>query len=225
MASAHKPCWDGWESSDTASYDRVWRIDLAIHIFGNGTLCCSLLPVRTADGEEVSSTAEAEAAGVERLITVVVTSSPIRSNPSTRMLRECLASLDRNGGLSRCRRVIMCDGFKARKRSQRKQGVVTDEEAELYRAYVSNVARLCREHSAFRRTRVVRLARRQGSAYAIREAVAAHVTTPLVLIVPHDCLIARPVRLDAIAAAVHAQPDRLRYIKLLGRERRAAYTS
>ena len=69
-----------------------------------------------------------------------------------------------------------------RKTSQRKQGIVTDDEAELYREYVNEVARLCREHPLFRRTRLVRLARRQGSAYAIREAIDAHGKRPLSLL-------------------------------------------
>ena len=60
----------------------------------------------------------------------------------------------------------------------------------LYREFLRKLAALCREHADWRRTRVVRLARRQGSAFAIREAVAAHVTTPFVIIVPHDCVIA-----------------------------------
>ena len=111
----------------------------------------------------------------------------------------------------------MCDGFKVRKTSQRKQGIVTDDEAELYREYVNEVARLCREHPLFRRTRLVRLARRQGSAYAIREAIDAHVQTPFVIIVPHDCVIARPVNLDAVATAMHKHPGQISYVKIVGR--------
>ena len=56
------------------------------------------------------------------------------------------------------------------------------------------------------RTRVVRLARRQGSAYAILEAVQGHVDTPYVLVVPHDCVIARPVALGALLATMAAAP-------------------
>ena len=215
MTTPHAPCWDGWQSDDLDQYDRVWRIDFSVHLFSNGSVSCSVLPVCTAEGREVRGTTT-PSSGIESLVTVVVTSSPVRSNPSTRMLLECLASLDLHGGLAPCRKLIMCDGFKVRKRSQRKQGVVTDEEAVLYRAFVANVARLCREQAAFRRTRVVRLARRQGSAYAIREAIAGHVCTPLVLIVPHDCIIARPVSIDALAAAMVTQSASLRYVKLVG---------
>lgn len=112
--------------------------------------------------------------------------------------------------------MIMCDGFKVRKRSDRKLGVITDEEVVLYRAFLNKVACLCREDISFRRTRLVRLARRQGSAYAIREAVQAHVRTPFVIIVPHDCIIARPLLLSEVASAMHAHPGRLNYVKLAG---------
>jgi hypothetical protein len=133
------------------------------------------------------------------------------------MLLECLASLDRNGGLGRCRKLVMCDGFKLRKRSQPKVGVINDEEAARYTEYVNAVAGMCRGgDSAFARTRVVRLARRQGSAYAIKEAVHAHVTTPLVMIVPHDCVIAREIALAPLLRTMAARTDALRYVKLVG---------
>jgi len=154
------------------------------------------------------------AMSIEQLLTVVITSSPVRSNPSTRMLLECLTSLDIHGDLSQCRKLIMCDGFKVREQSQRKLGIVTDEEAVLYREYIQSIACMCREKSTLQRTRVVQLAKWQGSAYAIREAIEGHVQTPFVIIVPHDCIIARPVRLDAVVAMMHANADRVNYVKI-----------
>ena len=217
MTTPHRPCWDAWEAEDKSSFDSIWRIDFSVHIFTNGSVSCSLLPVCTAEGNEiVEDIISPRDQGVDSLITVIVTSSPVRSNPSTRMLLECLTSLDRNGGLAGCRKLIMCDGFKVRQRSQRKQGIVTDEEAVLYREFVRRVACLCREHPAFRRTRVVRLARRQGSAYAIREAVAAHVRTPYVLIVPHDCILARTVLLKRVAEAMATDDGQMNYVKIVG---------
>ena len=158
--------------------------------------------------------APSPAMSIEQLLTVVITSSPVRSNPSTRMLLECLTSLDIHGDLSQCRKLIMCDGFKVREQSQRKLGIVTDEEAVLYREYIQSIARMCREQSVLERTRVVQLAEWQGSAYAIREAIEGHVQTPFVIIVPHDCIIARPVRLDAVVAMMHANADRVNYVKI-----------
>ena len=108
MASPHKPCWDGWDSDDLASFDSIWRIDFSVHFFTNGAVSCSVLPVCTAEGKEVDATNEPVSA-IEELVTVVVTSSPVRSNPSTRMLLECLASLDQNGGLGRCRKLYAAE--------------------------------------------------------------------------------------------------------------------
>lgn len=216
MASPHRPCYDGWASDDLEAFDRVWRVDFSVHFFTNGRVSCAILPVCTVDGKDVPSTCSS-AASVEGLLTVVITSSPVRSNPSTRMLLECISSLNLHGGLAGCRKVIVCDGFKVRQRSQRKLGVVTDEEAMSYKAYVRRLAQHCRIREDFRRTRLVRLARRQGSAYAIREAIEAHVCTPFVMIVPHDCILARTVPLEEVVRAMHAHPDVIHYLKLLGR--------
>ena len=215
MPTAHRPNSDGWESDDINQFDSVWRIDFSVHFFCNGMVSCTVLPICTVEGDEACVSAlYRRPTSIEALLTVVITSSPVRSNPSTRMLLECLASLDTNGGLSRCRKLIMCDGFKVRHRSQRKLGIVTDDEAILYGEYVRAIACMCREHSALRRTRVVRLARRQGSAFAIREAVEGHVHTPFVIIVPHDCIIARRVRLDCVAAMMQASAGRVNYVKI-----------
>ena len=37
------------------------------------------------------------------------------------------------------------------------------------------------------------------------------------VVVPHDCVIARPVRLDALAMAMYVRPEHFSYVKLLGR--------
>ena len=167
------PCYGGWKADDLTSFD-VDCIDFSIHFFDSGRLACALLPVCTAEGD-YDKLADTE---LGRELTIVVTTSAVRSNPSTHLVETTLASLDVFGDLSGCRRLVMCDGFKLRPRSQPKIGVITDEEAGRYQDYVGRVARLCRERPAYTRTRVVRLARRQGSSFAIREAMATHVTTP-----------------------------------------------
>ena len=183
MAQRHRPCYGGWDATDMEDYDPVWRVDFSIHFFGNGALSCSILPICCADGrsqawlppaapEPIEPHAEtSDMADLAAMLTVIITSSPIRSNPGTRMIQECIASLDLYGGLASADKLIMCDGFKLRSRSQLKLGVATDTEAQAYRAFVGECAALCRSDPAFRRSRVVRLARRQGSAFAIKEAI------------------------------------------------------
>ena len=212
---AHRPCYDGWNDPLLeAQHDPLWRVEFSLHAFVHGTVQASLLPIATCEGSLFSAPPPDE---LGELLTVIITSSPVRSNPSTRMLQECVASLDVHGGLASCRKLIMCDGFKRRARSRPKVGIVTDAEAALYTEYVAAVGELCRSDApGFARARKVRLARRQGSAYAIREALEGHVTTPFVLIVPHDCVIARPVPLRRLAAAMEASDSSVRYVKLLG---------
>ena len=50
-----------------------------------------------------------------------------------------------------------------------------------------------------------------------REAVAAHVRTPYVLIVPHGCILARTVLLKRVAEAMATGPDgQMNYVKIVG---------
>ncbi|KAL1500134.1 hypothetical protein AB1Y20_012806 [Prymnesium parvum] len=210
----HAPCWGGWDGADLPLFDAVWRVDFSLHLYASGAVACAILPVCTADGAAVA--AAGAAGGVGALLTVAVTTSAVRSHPSTHLLRACLASLDRHGGVAPCRKLLLCDGFKLRRAANLKQGVCTDGEAAAYAAFVGAAVRLVRSHAAFARTRLVRMARRGGSAFAIREAVSGHVATPLVLLVPHDCVLCRDVDLPALAAAMAAAPDGVKYVKLGG---------
>ena len=194
------------------------------HTFSNGKLVRTIRQAPASRGawcasstHDSSHLASAGDDTLASLLTVVITTSYVKSHPSTRMLRECLASLQVHGGVGECAQLIMCDGFKLRKRSQPKVGTLTDAQAREYYAYVREVSALCRSHPALHKTRLVRLARHQGSAYAIREALD-HVTTPLVLVVPHDCILARNVTegLCSVAMAMASNPSELNYVKLLG---------
>lgn len=185
-----------------------------MHAFAHGAVKATLLPICSREGPAFQAPPEDE---LGQLVTVIITSSPVRSNPSTRMLQECLASLDVYGGLRGCRKLVLCDGFRRRARSRPKVGIVSDADADLYVEYVRRVGALCEAgRDGFERTRMVRLARRQGSAFAIREALEGHVRTPYVLIAPHDCVLARRVRLLQLAQAMRGSAGAVRYAKLLG---------
>ena len=85
MTTPHRPCWDAWEAEDKSSFDSIWRIDFSVHIFTNGSVSCSLLPVCTAGSNEiVEDIIFPRDQGVDSLITVIVTEAHLsRSNPST----------------------------------------------------------------------------------------------------------------------------------------------
>lgn len=165
MASGTKPVYD--ECS----------VDLDVH--ANGHVRCSILPVAVAAG---GAFRDAPTTSLGAALTVIVTTSPVRSNPSTRMVQESFASLDAYGGCAGCNKLILCDGVRLHAKSRPKVGVVTAAEAEQYGAYVARLGALCQTDSSSARTRIVRLGVRLGSAFAIREAPRRHVQTPAVLI-------------------------------------------
>ena len=68
------------------------------------------------------------------LLTVIVTTSPIPTHPSTSLLEETIASLRAHGGAGAdtVRIVITCDGYKVREESKPRSGVVDADLADRY---------------------------------------------------------------------------------------------
>ena len=104
-----------------------------------------------------SSVTEADAATDEDVtssVTVIITTSPVPSNPSTTMLETVVGSLALVPGLAPCRKLLCCDGYvvgntKTHK-SANKRGRVTEERAERYVEYIAAVRRLCDAPAATR---------------------------------------------------------------------------
>lgn len=121
MAEPHGPCYGGWNAADL---NECWRVDFNIHVFTQGTLSCTILPVYTADGSEAAARRghnvfshgrlthtillnsesctddeggqpiarvplEVSCGGdtLAEILTVVVTSSFVKSHPSTRFCK------------------------------------------------------------------------------------------------------------------------------------------
>ena len=105
------------------------------------------------------------------LLTIVITTSPIRSNPSTNLIETIMKTFIHAGRdfAYKCRKVIVCDGYRissANKSSQSRSnnngeaatpkrygnlkqamrnGIVSDEQAERYRQFKVALTRLCQE--------------------------------------------------------------------------------
>jgi hypothetical protein len=108
------------------------------------------------------------------LLTIIVTTSPIRSNPSTEVLERAMGTFVMGGPefAFQCRKVIVCDGFRtqtgddcqggdghngthhkvSRRHNNLKQamrnGIVTSQQADNYRLFKQNVRTLCEQASA-----------------------------------------------------------------------------
>ena len=92
--------------------------------------------------------ASASSSGVAKDLTIVVTTSPIPSMPSTALLQALLRSFEHVHDLSGCRVIVVCDGIgevlRAEQKPNWKCSRVNPEHVAAYKEYTSNVERLAR---------------------------------------------------------------------------------
>ncbi|KAG4088802.1 hypothetical protein H8356DRAFT_957956 [Neocallimastix lanati (nom. inval.)] len=72
-------------------------------------------------------------------ITVLFTTSPIGSNPSTAIIDEVFDGCLNVKNLEYCKKIIICDGYKLYKKSNYKGGKIKNEEVENYNKFIYNV--------------------------------------------------------------------------------------
>jgi hypothetical protein len=172
---------------------------------------------------------------LEDLLTIIVTTSPIKSNPSTSLLENVFNTFLFCGDefAYKVRKVIVCDGCRQRnetttkKHTNHKQsmrnGIVNDDQFENYVEFKQALKRLCKEHegttsstensilSPFCNTSVHELDVRQGYGFALKHALQELVTTPYVIVIQHDRTFMRPTPLkETITAMWHN--SRIKYV-------------
>lgn len=147
---------------------------------------------------------------LEDLLTIIVTTSPVKSNPSTELLEKVFETFKKCGDnfAYKCRKIIVCDGCRQRdecttkKHTSDKQsmrnGIVTADQNHNYLNFKRNLKRLCQEFdestisSPFCHTSVHELGVRQGYGFALRRALREYITTPYVIVIQHDRTFMRP---------------------------------
>eukprot|EP00750_Incisomonas_marina_P014592 INCI17691.5.p1 GENE.INCI17691.5~~INCI17691.5.p1 ORF type:complete len:589 (-),score=79.91 INCI17691.5:69-1835(-) len=105
---------------------------------------------RTAAGSAGASSAALPLA-VSQHLTIVVTTSPVISNPSTKLIEHLLRSMHEVPGLRDCAVLIMCDGYKVIEDERHrlhgkvtnKRGRVTPEGAAKYEEFKQRLKALC----------------------------------------------------------------------------------
>ena len=128
------------------------------------------------------------------LCTIITTTSPTPSNPSTELICSTLNSLAEHApALLQCRHILVCDGYKCGSNSKFRSGLVTAERAHAYQQYMEALDRLAHEKAspAWERVEVVRLTERQGFGFAVKAALEL-VDTRFVCIMQHDRTFMRP---------------------------------
>lgn len=158
----------------------------------------------------------ADASQTAQRLTVVVTTSPVPSNPSTMMLEAVLASFKRVPGLAECPLVVVCDGFRPSKcgiKSTWKAGQVTDDAATLYAEYKANLRDMLADGRLPAGTRVVELEGRNGQAMAVKAGLA-EVRTPLVLVHQHDLEFLFDFNLPTALDVLESSDNDVKYLGL-----------
>jgi hypothetical protein len=161
------------------------------------------------------------------LLTVLVTTSPIRSNPSTELIERIFGTFRLGGGTDlaiHCRKVIVCDGYRetvvvdtktgttntaryGNAKQAMRNGIVTSDQRSNYERYKRNLRQLCDDagpESPFRNTTVHELTSRHGYGFAVRHVLQQTdlVTTPYVIVIQHDRTFMRPTPIHETVAAM-----------------------
>lgn len=150
----------------------------------------------------------------KQTITVLIVTSPIRSNPSTQMLEEVLAGLCLIEELSAAQWLFVCDGFTiatGKQQPRHKGGVIAEEHIARYDKFIENVRELTRARS--NQCDILRLPERLGFGHAVKTGLES-VRTPFVLVVQHDQRIVRPFDVSSVLHVMTQHPTQLKYVGL-----------
>lgn len=123
--------------------------------------------------------------GCSDLLTVIVTTSPVRSNPSTDLLEEVFESLRLALGTESCRKIVVFDGYIVHKVKCEKKGRITEDMENKYKEYILRVKNLSKSSTLFENTSFLVLEERHGFGHAVKKALN-EVSTKYVMIVQHD---------------------------------------
>ncbi|CAB9502722.1 expressed unknown protein [Seminavis robusta] len=147
---------------------------------------------------------------LQDILTIIVTTSPIPSNPSTDVIEKTFACFSQGGTefAYHCRKVIVCDGVRtqdngeevvSRKHTNPKQamrnGICNVEQTDRYQQYKQALRHLCTTagpDSPFWNTDIEELPTRHGYGFALGHTLRECITTPYVCVIQHDRTIMRP---------------------------------
>mmetsp|Transcript_126282 Transcript_126282/g.252294 ORF Transcript_126282/g.252294 Transcript_126282/m.252294 type:complete len:446 (-) Transcript_126282:39-1376(-) len=150
-------------------------------------------------------------ATMDARMSVLITTSPVPSNPSTMMLEAVLGSFSRVEGLVECPLVIVCDGYRYSQKSTWKAGRVTDDAALRYEKYLENLEALLESGNLPRSTQLVILEGRNGQALAVKAGLI-HVNTPLVCVHQHDLEFMFDFKLRRVLDVIESPENDVKYI-------------
>jgi len=150
-----------------------------------------------------SETSAASASDASQLLTVVVCSSPVPSNPQTATLQAVLRSLRRVVGLPRCQKVIQLDG---------PQRALPAPRVAAYAEFTRRVHALSASDADFAHSRVYASPKFLFASHNLAAAIS-HVNTSFLLSLQHDYELARPFDLLGLLHTMRLVPI-VRHVRL-----------
>eukprot|EP00913_Durusdinium_trenchii_P033766 g31610.t1 len=154
-----------------------------------------------------------EAPSCSPRLSVVITTSPVPSHPSTMMIEAVIASFQRVKGLAECPLIIVCDGFKVVKKTTWKAGKVTEEKAANYEEFKCNLKKLQDAGQLPAGSKLIILQGHNGQAMAVKAALQ-EVDTPLVCIHQHDLEFTVDFCLEKVLDVLEDEATPVKYVGL-----------
>ena len=163
---------------------------------------------------------------LEELLTFIITTSPIKSNPSTELFERVFQTFLHGGSdfALKCHKVIVCDGCRqkdetvskrhANSKQAMRNGIVNSEQFENYEKFKEALREICSSASSdspFFNSVVEELDSRQGYGFALRHALRHCVTTPFVIVIQHDRTFMRPTPIHETIKAMWHHPN-IKYV-------------
>mmetsp|Transcript_27514 Transcript_27514/g.40654 ORF Transcript_27514/g.40654 Transcript_27514/m.40654 type:complete len:302 (+) Transcript_27514:168-1073(+) len=147
--------------------------------------------------------------------TVLITTSPVISDPDPRMLGQVLSSLNLVG-LSKCRTILIMDHFtEGNPRKRRLCGRIPADRLAAYEARCTSIVQSVRDglfgDGLKERLEVLQLKSWHGFALAVMRALE-EVQTPTVCIVQHDLLFRRKIDLVPLFEVIQDKANGVNYI-------------
>ena len=140
-------------------------------------------------------------------ITVIVTTSPVQSNPSIDMIKRTLSSVK---SIMNCKILIICDGYTTHNKSAFKSGRVTNEVAENYKQYIINLKKYLADDENYQ---IIERDQRCGFAENVKFCLNL-ITTEFVMVVQHDYMFSRSFDFEGVIAKMK-EHEEIKYVGLV----------
>ncbi len=158
-------------------------------------------------------------------LTLIITTSPIRSHPSPSLL-VAIAETFHHANIGECRKVFVCDGhrFKSNGQGRKHQGekaamrsgYVTNDQAANYDQFKVNLrAKIEGGEAGFTNAEMLELESRHGYGFALKEALKL-VQTDYVMVIQHDRSFMRKTPVRETLAAME-EDGGIKYVGILMR--------